>query len=105
MDVIADTPVPSAALAVQEYGRQANRFALMQGSTCDPSDKSCQPYSTAWRVKTYAAFSEHRKDRRKPRYLADIVILPGDLEAAQPEALNEIRPQMSICGGRVKLER
>ncbi|NLR97378.1 ABC transporter substrate-binding protein [Rhizobium sp. P38BS-XIX] len=54
VDVIADVPVSSVALAVQEIGRQAKRITLMQGSTSDLSGKACSPYSTAWQDDTYA---------------------------------------------------
>jgi predicted amidohydrolase YtcJ len=34
-------------------------------------------------------------------YLADIVILGGDIETVAPEALHTIRPVTTICGGRI----
>ncbi len=49
----------------------------------------------------YAEFMEHRKGRLKAGYLADIVVLSGDVEAVAPEALHEIRPVTTICGGRI----
>lgn len=49
----------------------------------------------------YAEFKEDRKGRIKVGYLADIVILSGDIEKVAPEALPTIRPVMTICGGRV----
>jgi branched-chain amino acid transport system substrate-binding protein len=54
VDVIADVPVSSVALAVQEIGRQAKRITLMQGTTSDLTGKACSPYSTAWHEDTYA---------------------------------------------------
>ncbi|WP_157020265.1 amidohydrolase [Mesorhizobium xinjiangense] len=53
----------------------------------------------------YAEFAEHRKGRLRPGYLADLVILNGDIEATEPEALIELRPQFTICGGHVTFER
>lgn len=49
----------------------------------------------------YAEFMEHRKGRLKPGFLADIVVLSGDIEAVAAESLHEIRPVATICGGRV----
>ena len=49
----------------------------------------------------YAGFMENRKGRLKPGYLADLVVLSGDLEAADPERLHEVRPATTICGGRI----
>lgn len=54
VDAIADVPVSSVALAVQEVGRQAKRITLMQGSTSDLTGRACSPYSTAWQDDTYA---------------------------------------------------
>ncbi|KMO29131.1 ABC transporter substrate-binding protein [Methylobacterium aquaticum] len=54
VDVIADVPVSSVALAVQEIGRQAKRLTLMQGTSSDLTGKACSPYSTAWQDDTYA---------------------------------------------------
>lgn len=52
----------------------------------------------------YAEFMEHRKGRLRPGMLADLVVLGGDLEAAEPEAIAAIRPAVTICGGRVTFE-
>jgi predicted amidohydrolase YtcJ len=52
----------------------------------------------------WVAFAEHRKGRLTPGFLADIVVLSGDLEATAPDALHEIRPAATICGGRVTFE-
>lgn len=54
VDVIADVPVSSVALAVQEIGRQSKRLTLMQATTSDLTGKACSPYSTAWQDDTYA---------------------------------------------------
>ena len=54
VDAIADVPVSSVALAVQEIGRSARRITLMQGTTSDLTGKACSPYSTAWHADTYA---------------------------------------------------
>ncbi len=47
----------------------------------------------------YAEFKEDRKGRIKVGYLADVVILNGDIEKVAPEALPTIRPVTTICGG------
>lgn len=49
----------------------------------------------------YAEFAEDKKGRLKPGYLADLVVLSGDLETQPVEALMEIRPVTTICGGRI----
>jgi predicted amidohydrolase YtcJ len=52
----------------------------------------------------YAGFSENAKGRLMPGYLADLVVLSGDIEATAPEELHEVRPRMTICGGRISYE-
>ena len=49
----------------------------------------------------YAGFMEHRKGRLKSGFLADLVILSGDIEATEPEEIHTIRPATTVCGGRV----
>ena len=52
----------------------------------------------------YAGFKEHRKGRLKSGYLADLVVLSGDVEKAAPEELHTIRPVTTICGGKVTFQ-
>lgn len=52
----------------------------------------------------YAEFAEDRKGMLKVGYYADIVILDSDIEAVEPEQICDVRPKMTICGGRVTYE-
>jgi predicted amidohydrolase YtcJ len=49
----------------------------------------------------YAEFAENRKGRLKAGFLADMVVLSGDVEATDPHVLHEIRPLTTVCGGKV----
>lgn len=49
----------------------------------------------------YAQFMENRKGRLANGYLADLVVLSGDVEATDPNELHTIRPVTTICGGRI----
>jgi predicted amidohydrolase YtcJ len=49
----------------------------------------------------YAEFMEHCKGRLKPGFMADLVVLSGDIEATAPEALHTVRPATTICGGKI----
>ncbi len=49
----------------------------------------------------YAEFMEHRKGMIREGMLADIVVLGGDLEKADPVGLQNIRPRMVMCGGKI----
>lgn len=49
----------------------------------------------------YAEFMEHRKGRLKTGYLADLVVLSADIEAAEPGLLHKVHPVTTICGGKI----
>jgi branched-chain amino acid transport system substrate-binding protein len=54
VDVIADLPVSSAALAVQEVARKAGKTLLISGAaTSEITGKSCAPYTSHWADDTY----------------------------------------------------
>ncbi len=52
----------------------------------------------------YAEFAEARKGRLKAGMMADVVVMPVDLETVDPEKLGDVAPVMTICGGRVTFE-
>jgi predicted amidohydrolase YtcJ len=64
-------------------------------------DEAIAAYTTGG---AYAEFAEHRKGRLRPGYLADIVVLSGDVDAIEPARLPEIAPRFTICGGKVSFE-
>ncbi|HTV69708.1 MAG TPA: amidohydrolase [Rhizobiaceae bacterium] len=49
----------------------------------------------------YAEFAEDRKGRLKQGYLADLVVLSGDLEETDPDEIDSLHPMTTICGGRI----
>jgi predicted amidohydrolase YtcJ len=49
----------------------------------------------------WVEFMEDRKGVLKPGYLADIVVLSGNVEAAEHANLAAIRPVTTICDGRI----
>jgi predicted amidohydrolase YtcJ len=52
----------------------------------------------------YAQFAETRKGMLKSGYLADLVVLADNLEAVDPQYLDQVRPATTICGGRITYE-
>lgn len=56
------------------------------------------------RTSAWVEFMEDRKGMLKPGYLADVVVLSGDIEAVAFDQLATLRPVMTICDGRVTYE-
>ncbi len=52
----------------------------------------------------HAEFTEDRKGRLAPGYLADVVVMAQDLDAMDPETLDQARPVLTVCGGRITFE-
>ena len=53
----------------------------------------------------YTEFQEHQKGQIMPGFVADIVILDGDIENTAPAAFHTIGISTTICGGRVTYTR
>jgi predicted amidohydrolase YtcJ len=49
----------------------------------------------------YAEFKEDRKGMLRPGALADIVVLSGDIAAAEPERVSDLEVRTTICDGRI----
>jgi predicted amidohydrolase YtcJ len=52
----------------------------------------------------YAEHAEDRKGRLTPGYLADFVILSGDIEGVPKDEIKTLAPVLTVCGGRVTFE-
>ncbi len=53
----------------------------------------------------YAEFQEEQKGIVAENYLADLVLLDRDLFATPAAEITEVRPVLTVCGGRVVYER
>lgn len=49
-------------------------------------------------------FMENRKGMLRPGMLADVVVLSDDIETTDPEAIDQVRPAVTIADGRVVYE-
>jgi predicted amidohydrolase YtcJ len=47
---------------------------------------------------------EDRKGTLKDGYLADVVVLDADMESTAKDQVVNVRPQVTICDGRVTFE-
>lgn len=56
------------------------------------------------RTSAWVEFMEDRKGVLKPGYLADVVVLNGDIEAVAFDQLATLRPVMTVCDGRITYE-
>ncbi|MFN4099064.1 MAG: amidohydrolase [Pararhodobacter sp.] len=89
-----------------------NPFRGIQAAVTRPAYEggSDQRLSLMETLKAYTiggAYAEHTEDRKgmlKPGYLADLVILSGDIEATAPEDIGTLYAAVTICGGRVVWE-
>ena len=63
------------------------------------------PTATPATLRAWVEFAEDRKGILKEGYLADLVVLDGDLEAVPKEAIRELKVRATVCDGRVTYER
>ena len=49
----------------------------------------------------WTEFAEDRKGQLMPGYLADLVVLDGDIEAAAPDAISMLKVRLTVCNGLV----
>jgi len=57
------------------------------------------------RNSAYASFDEKIKGTLKKGYLADLVVLSGDLFTIPPEKIRELQVDLTVLDGRVIFER
>ena len=64
-------------------------------------DETLKAYT---RTSAWVEFMEDRKGILKPGYLADVVVLSGDIEACAAEEIAALAPKFTICDGRITYE-
>lgn len=82
--------------------------ALMRGRWTDGMPDNRQSLEQSIRSYTadgaYAGFMEGKTGMLKEGMLADICVLPVDLEATDPSQFKGITPRLTVCDGRVVFE-
>ena len=87
-------------------GMQAAMTAVPMCEDCPPQAQSLMDTLHGFTAAgAYMEFMEHAKGTLKEGYLADVVVLDADMEAAAKEDVVNVRPQVTICDGRVSFER
>ena len=86
-------------------GMQAAMTAVPMCVGCPPQAQSLMDTLHAFTAAgAYTEFMEDRKGTLKEGYLADVVVLDADMEATAPDQIVNVRPQVTICDGRVTFE-
>ena len=86
-------------------GMQAAMTAIPMCPDCPPQAQSLMDTLHGFTAAgAYMEFMEDCKGMLREGYLADIAILNADLEVASKDSISEVRPQVTICDGRVTFE-
>lgn len=86
-------------------GMQAAMTAIPMCPDCPPQAQSLMDTLHGFTAAgAYMEFMEDRKGMLREGYLADIAILDADLEEASKDSISEVRPQVTICDGRVTFD-
>ena len=86
-------------------GMQAAMTAVPMCDACPPQAQSLMDTLHGFTAAgAYMEFMEHAKGTLKEGYLADIVVLDADMEQTEKTDIVNVRPQVTICDGRVTFE-
>ena len=86
-------------------GMQAAMTAIPMCEDCPPQAQSLMDTLHGFTAAgAHMEFMEDRKGTLKDGYLADVVVLDADMEATAKDQVVNVRPQVTICDGRVTFE-
>ncbi len=86
-------------------GMQAAMTAVPMCENCPPQAQSLMDTLHGFTAAgAYMEFMEHAKGTLKEGYLADVVVLDADMEQTEKTEIVNVRPQVTICNGRVTFE-
>ena len=87
-------------------GMQAAMTAVPMCKDCPPQAQSLMDTLHGFTAAgAYMEFMEDRKGTLKEGYLADVVVLDADMEATPKDQIVNVRPNVTICDGRVTFEK
>lgn len=86
-------------------GMQAAMTVIPMCKDCPPQAQSLMDTLHGFTAAgAYMEFMENRKGTLKEGYLADVVVLDADMEATPADQIVNVRPNVTICDGRVSFE-
>ena len=86
-------------------GMQAAMTVVPMCKDCPPQAQSLMDTLHGFTAAgAYMEFMEDRKGTLKEGYLADVVVLDADMEATPKDQIVNVRPNVTICDGRVSFE-
>lgn len=87
-------------------GMQAAMTARPLRPDCPPQAQSLMDTLHGFTAAgAYMEFTEDRKGMLKQGYLADVIVLDGDIEATPATEIARLKPNVTICDGRVTFEK
>ena len=87
-------------------GMQAAMTAIPMCKDCPPQAQSLMDTLHGFTAAgAYMEFMEDRKGTLKEGYLADVVVLDADMETTPKDQIVNVRPNVTICDGRVTFEK
>ena len=87
-------------------GMQAAMTAIPMCKGCPPQAQSLMDTLHGFTAAgAYMEFMEDRKGTLKEGYLADVVVLDADMETTPKDQIVNVRPNATICDGRVTFEK
>lgn len=87
-------------------GMQAAMTVVPLRPDCPPQAQSLMDTLHAFTAAgAYMEFREDSKGMLKDGYLADVIVLDADMEATPADQIAAVRPNVTICDGRVTFEK
>jgi len=99
--LVFSTDWPVIPIDVMRVIRTATSAGPVWTESPDPRLPLLDVLAAYTRDNAWVEFSEDRKGRLAPGYLADIAILSGDIEATDPDDIERLNAAITICNGKV----
>jgi predicted amidohydrolase YtcJ len=95
-------PFPNIYMAVTRKNKEGKPEGGFYPKECVDVETAVDAYT---KESAYGEFMEDKKGRLKPGYYADMVLLDRDIFTCDPEEIKQIKPLMTVTGGKIVFER